>query len=488
MKSALPLLLILLCPAMLFGQEFRLYNMLFNAYDDYKEPSLAQRRFSYEDIAPLIEELQRDSLFEMKLAGYSIEGRPINLIRLGNGDTNVLLWSQMHGNESTATMAIFDVFNFFRGDGDSFAYTRRRLLSKLSLYFIPMLNPDGAQNFQRRNALGIDLNRDAIRLITPEAQILKAARDSLNPVFGFNLHDQSVYYSAGNAPNAATISFLAPPYDAAQSINEVRSAAMQLIAYLNSMLQQHIPGGVAKYSDAFEPRAFGDNIQKWGTSTVLIESGGYPDDPEKQFIRKLNFLILLSAFDAIAENRYSGFSTDHYFDIPENESRLTDVLIRNASFSVDSNSYMVDLNIRRETHFLDEDNSYASASIVDFGDLSTQYGYEEIDAEGMNIQPGKIFPDTLANMEEVQKLNFKKLLNQGYTDVVVRQAPSVSYMKNIPVNIIAKLGHANKIALWQSPSLLLMEGDSVRYAVVNGFIYDARLGNTKTIKNALIIR
>ena len=49
-----------------------------------------------------------------------------------------------------------------------------------------MLNPDGAERFQRRNAQSIDINRDALRLQTPEGRTLKAVRDRFQPRIGFN--------------------------------------------------------------------------------------------------------------------------------------------------------------------------------------------------------------------------------------------------------------------------------------------------------------
>src|SRR5690606_41600774 len=61
--------------------------------------------------------------------------------------------------------------------------------------------------------------------------------------------------------------------------------AMKIAAGINQLLQAYVPGGVAKYDDTYSPRSFGDNFQSWGTRTVLIESGGYKGDPEKQFIR-----------------------------------------------------------------------------------------------------------------------------------------------------------------------------------------------------------
>ena len=35
-------------------------------------------------------------------------------LSLESGEVHVLLWSQMHGDESTATMALFDIFNFIK--------------------------------------------------------------------------------------------------------------------------------------------------------------------------------------------------------------------------------------------------------------------------------------------------------------------------------------------------------------------------------------
>ena len=92
------------------------------------------------------------------------------------------LWSQMHGNEPTATQAIFDILNFL--NSPDFKVEKQEILSNLTLHFLPMLNPDGAELYQRRNTLGIDINRDALRLQSPEGRTLKRVRDSLEADFG----------------------------------------------------------------------------------------------------------------------------------------------------------------------------------------------------------------------------------------------------------------------------------------------------------------
>ena len=245
--------------------------------------------------------------FTVKVVGKSVEGRELKLITIGHGKKKIFMWSQMHGDEPTATAALFDIFNFIN-DTTNKEFCKA-LFERVTLYFLPMVNPDGAERFKRRNFYDIDLNRDASRLQCPEAVILKTVFDSLKADFGFNLHDQSHRYSVGNSFRTATISFLAPAYNYEKDFNDVRGNAVKLIGNMFGALSQFIPGHIAKYSDEYEPRAFGDNFQKWGTSTILIESGGWKDDPEKQFIRKINFIALLSAFKSIAEESYVNTSS-----------------------------------------------------------------------------------------------------------------------------------------------------------------------------------
>ena len=281
-------------------QDIPFTENIYYDYEKYIEPSLYRRRINYDDILPLTERLD-PGIFSVSETGTSIEGRKIFRISAGTGKKKVMCWSQMHGDESTATMALFDIFRFLSAI-DQYDTFRNHLLKHISFIFIPMLNPDGAELFTRRNKAGIDINRDASRLISPEACILEAEAENFRPEFGFNLHDQDIHYTAGKCFKSAAISFLAPPYDERQSLNLVRMNAIKLISRLYTGLSHFIPGHIGKYKDDFEPRAFGDNFQRKGISTILVESGGWKGDPEKQFVRKLNFILLLTAFKSIAED------------------------------------------------------------------------------------------------------------------------------------------------------------------------------------------
>ena len=100
--------------------------------------------------------------------GRSYAGREIYQMEWGKGPLKIFMWSQMHGDEPTATAALFDVFEYFKRHREDPMV--RRILSQLTLHVVPILNPDGAERFQRRNAQSIDVNRDALRLQTPEGR------------------------------------------------------------------------------------------------------------------------------------------------------------------------------------------------------------------------------------------------------------------------------------------------------------------------------
>ena len=462
-------------------------NQLYQSYDDFRESALDQRRFKHKDIQPLINRVKSNPAYTVKVVGYSIEGRSLSLISVGSGPIDVFLWSQMHGDESTATMAIFDIINLL--ESGQFKREKAQLLSKVRLHFLPMLNPDGAERFRRRNALGIDINRDALRLQSPEGQTLKRIRDSLDADFGFNLHDQSRYTNAYLTEKTATISYLAPAYDYPKSINQVRKNAMLVIGLMNKVIQQYAPGQVGRYNDAFEPRAFGDNLQKWGTSTILIESGGYPGDREKQEIRKLNFVSIMTAIFAIGDKSYLRESLKAYESIPGNDRKLFDVKIQGLNYPLLGKDYLLDVAIN---HFEIDENEHESfyyrGGVVDQGDLSNYYAYEELDAKGLRLSPGKVFPETIANLGDVRRLNLAALIKKGYTYLRVRQLdPQLNYAA-FPINLVSENFKVPELGHGVVPStFLLSDGANPIYAVINGFVVNLQEAKPE-VPNALIYR
>ena len=373
---------------------------LFEIYESFRIPDFINRRFKHDFFNNTIDRIisRKPEIFKVEKLGNSFEGRPIRMIKLGTGKKIILLWSQMHGDESTATMATADIFNYFSSDIDE--VEKKDLLSKVTLLFIPMLNPDGAERHQRRTAQGIDMNRDAIALVTPEARILKKVQNEYQPEFGFNLHDQELSTVRGKKEISA-MAFLAPAMDNEKSDNGVRVRAKKLAAFLTERMLEYVPNKITRYDDGYEPRAFGDSIQTWGTSTVLIESGHTIGDPEKFFVRKLNAVGLLAAFYAIASGTYTKSNISTYENLPGNSERAYDLIIRDIIIKYkNGQTTPADLGIsyQVDTHTAD------TPVLYEVGDLCPLVGLREIDGGGKTIPEENLRLENRFDWESI--LNF----------------------------------------------------------------------------------
>ena len=351
--------------------------------EQYRNPGITERRFTHETFWRSVENSIHAPALRYETIGRSVLGREIRAVTFGSGPTRVLLWSQMHGDEATATMALADLFRFF-AEGTN-QPLHRRLARELTVTFVPMLNPDGTELFQRQNAIGIDINRDARRQVTPEARALKALRDRFNPQFGFNLHDQNARTRAGTRGVGSGIALLPPAYDEAKSYNDVRSRARLVAATLATTFSYEIPGRVAKYDDEYNPRAFGDLMQEWGTSTVLIESGALPNDPQKQRLRTLNAAAILIALDAIATGGYASADPSAYESLPFNAGGAFDLLVRGAMLVLENRPPMlVDLAIN-----YDDAVARTGGRIRDVGDLADVVAIDTLDVPGLFLHPSQ---------------------------------------------------------------------------------------------------
>lgn len=483
--KTLILILSLLISEIIMAQSFQFEEYLYHNYERYKEKSLLHKRFKHSDIIPILEKLKSNSEFKVERVGKSVEGRSLNLVSVGKGKTKIFLWSQMHGDEPTATAALFDIFNFLTDTSNN--YFTNELYKRVSIYFLPMVNPDGAERFKRRNFYDIDLNRDASRLQCPEAVVLKNIFDELKADFGFNLHDQSHRYSVGNSFKSAAISFLAPAFNYEKKFDSIRGRAVQVIGGLYQMLSKFIPGHIAKYNDDYEPRAFGDNFQKWGTSTILIESGGWKDDPEKQFLRKLNFIAILSAIKSIAEETYLSISSEIYNSIPFNDNYIFDMILRNVQIESGKEKIKVDVAINMdEIQTPDGKNYYYKSQVADLGDLSVFYGYKDFDFNGYILHQAATDDKKVYKSENLKKLDFFDFYSKGITNVIVNKLPDDKFSP-LPINLSLSNKIDTTINIGEPANFLLKKDGKIEYVIINGFIQKVDK-NRKFEGNGIIIR
>ncbi len=342
-----------------------------NLFKKHKEVALYHRYITNKHIEPLITKL--DGFIQAETIGESVLGKPIYGLKIGDGKKRLLMWSQMHGNESTTTKALFDLLNTLsRGEPEA-----KEILGHCTLYIIPILNPDGAEAYTRVNANKVDLNRDAQNLSQPESKVLRNVFKNFKPHFCYNLHGQRTIFSAGKHDKSAIVSFLSPAQDEDCTVTESRKVSMEIIAEMNRVLQETIPSHVGVYDDAFNLNCVGDTFQSENVPTILFEAGHFPGDYGREQTRELIYISYLASLEYISKNDVTGQFYRAYFDIPENEKCFFDVIIRNVRFGTEKQDVAIQFQERLAGHKIQ-----FVPKVVEIGNLCGFWGHKELDAQG----------------------------------------------------------------------------------------------------------
>ena len=359
-------------------------------HENHKEQSLSGRYITLYHIEPVLLK------YPHEIIGQSVNRKPIYKLQFGTGKIKILMWSQMHGNESTTTKALFDFIHFlYSNSAESNA-----IMENFTFCLLPMLNPDGSELYTRENANGIDLNRDAQNLSQPESVVLRKVFDSFNPDYCYNLHDQRTIYGAGTTNNPATVSFLAPAFNENRDINEVRIKAINVIVAMNKTLQNYIPNQVGRFDDSFNLNCVGDTFQYLNVPTILFEAGHFSKDYEREITRKYIFIALISGIEFLYENDIVINKIDHYLKIPQNNVVFYDFVYKNVKINCDGNEKIINFAAQFE-ELLNKDKIAFEAKIAQIDNLENFYGHIEVNAQNETYSDEN---DNFPNIE--QKANF----------------------------------------------------------------------------------
>lgn len=155
---------------------------------------------SYDEVMKECQELGRNGA-EFETIGLSRYGNRIPLVAIGDGDTRVMVVCRQHGPETTSTEAMLEYMNEIGG---------LPIRKKVKLFIIPVVNPDGAKNYERlcrKNKTRLftsyaarsnhpyigDINRDHKKRKTTEAQAIYNTVKRVQPKLIIDLHN---FYSA----------------------------------------------------------------------------------------------------------------------------------------------------------------------------------------------------------------------------------------------------------------------------------------------------
>ncbi len=133
----------------------------------------------------------KNPYMRLETVDTSQQGLGIPLVLLsGNGQfqadkPTVLILGQQHGNEPAGGEAALAL-------AQQLSTSQSSLLASVNVLIMPRANPDGAQNFVRATANGLDVNRDHLLLQTPEARAIAATALRFSPQVVVDLHEFTV--------------------------------------------------------------------------------------------------------------------------------------------------------------------------------------------------------------------------------------------------------------------------------------------------------
>ncbi|WP_415061038.1 M14 metallopeptidase family protein [Flavobacterium sp.] len=383
-------------------------NYLF-CFETYKENSLSGRYITLSKIEKLLQHFSIKN--ELTVLGYSVLQKPIYMYKVGSGKIKLLFWSQMHGNESTTTKALFDLFNFLESDTKEVLDWKKTF----TFIFVPILNPDGAELYTRENANRVDLNRDFLQLSQPESQLLFQLFEEVKPDFCFNLHDQRTIFGAGKTNSPATVSFLAPSFNEERAINDVRQKAINLIAGIVEELQKYIPSQIGRFDDGYNRNCVGDTFQQLGVPTVLFEAGHFQNDYHREETRKWIFVSLLKAIDLLYENDIVDNKTDNYLKIPQNNVCFFDFVYRNVKINYENSKLITNFAVQFKEEIVGNEVIFIGY-IASVGDLDDFFGHLEYDAQE------ELFKDDEGNFPiNNKKANFSLGKNKVFVNGLLKK-------------------------------------------------------------------
>ncbi|MCO7222990.1 M14-type cytosolic carboxypeptidase [Pleionea sp. CnH1-48] len=155
--------------------------------------------YTYERHMNLVQQVQLHPECEHRLLGYTLDGREMNMLVLGNqeADKNIWIIARQHPGETMAEWFIEGMLDRLLDSDDALS---RDMLSKATIYVVPNMNPDGSERGHlRTNAKGINLNREwdkATMELSPEVYLVREQMEKLGVDMFFDVHgDEGLPYN-----------------------------------------------------------------------------------------------------------------------------------------------------------------------------------------------------------------------------------------------------------------------------------------------------
>ena len=126
---------------------------------------------------------------ELTRIGETLDGQPLDMLQMGEGDKQVWLYARQHPGETQAEWWMEGALECLTDPADPVA---RSLLAKCRFHIVPNCNPDGSRRGHlRTNAAGTNLNREWAEPsaeASPEVLAIRNTMDETGVDFAMDIH------------------------------------------------------------------------------------------------------------------------------------------------------------------------------------------------------------------------------------------------------------------------------------------------------------
>lgn len=222
----------------------------------------AQELITSKHVNKWIDELATKPFAYKTEIGKSREGRPVNMLKIGNSDDEkmIIVLSRQHPPEVSGYLTMKSFVETINGDTE----TANKFRQAFNTYVIPLVNPDGVDNGHwRHNSGGIDLNRDWEEFNQAETKVVKnfmenkVAATGGKFYFGVDFHStwEDIYYTidpefTGNMPGLVT--------------EMIDSMSQNIPDYIANIQPRQYDAKISSLSYFFD---------KFGAESLVFESG-----------------------------------------------------------------------------------------------------------------------------------------------------------------------------------------------------------------------
>lgn len=288
-------------------------------------PAEQQRRYNHEELLTELERIERSSRGSVstEIVGESVEGRGIPVASVGDGDMDVFIGTEQHGDEPTGTSAAVEILRNLGSGGNNTSTIR----DELTVHMMLMVNPDGAERDQRVNAEGVDPNRNhdyepgSEDNPSPESQAMIDAVDEIDPLWVADLHTQTGDYIDDDG-NSVTASNYWPIASGVSEDTQNLSKQMNWVMY--DEVSQHGYANISQYPGGTNPAIARNAYGLQDRGSVLLEATGQADDRgprmEGMMIRLMNEEVR-TLLEGTADGSLFDIDPDNAEEIPERPPR-----------------------------------------------------------------------------------------------------------------------------------------------------------------------